>query len=98
MKSFNTVNYLKGSTDRLNSYVSKLKHGATFKYVKGFTQSEKTLLNICHFRQNNGEFLKLRNDELVAFGLNPTEKNGMIVAADVAITTGKLTIVPVEEF
>ena len=84
------------ATERVNAYVKNLKHGSTFKYVKGLTKNQKTLANICLFRQNNGQVLELKNSEMEAFGMKPSNGKGMAFIVDVTIY-GKLTIMPLYE-
>ena len=81
------------ATERVNAYVAKLKHGSTFKYVKGLTKEQRTLANICLFRQNNGEVLELTNSDMAVFGMTTSSGKGMAFIVDVTVF-GKLTIVP----
>lgn len=81
------------ASERVNVYVKNLKHGSTFKYVKGLTKEQKTLANICLSRQNTGSALELTNLEMEAFGMKPSNGKGMAFIVDVNFR-GKLTIVP----
>ena len=89
----NIKTQIEKATERVNVYVAKLKHGSTFRYVKGLTKEQKTLANICLYRQNTGSALELTNSEMEAFGMKPSNGKGMAFIVDVTVF-GKLTIVP----
>lgn len=95
MKTQHTIN----ATQRVSDYVSKLKHGASFKYVKGLSRDEKLLANILFNYQKNTEYqaMKVTNAQMQAFGYKPTDANGMYFFVDVD-TKNKITIIPLAIF
>ena len=96
MKTLNFETARKNATDRVNKYVSGLKHGDSLKYVKSLDSVQKTLFDICLHRQNLGQILELKNSEMEAFGMKPTDKNGMAFLADINIY-GRPTVYPIYE-
>ena len=95
--TINKTEILNNSTNRVNNYVAKLKHGSSFKFVKGIPDNLKTLMSICLDRQKNGEFLSLNQEEANTFGLGyKIEKEKKVVMVVDVNYKGKLTVYPLE--
>lgn len=91
MKTLNTKHFAKKCHARLTSYVKSLKHGSTFKYVKGISKTDRTLLNIIYYRGTIGEFaVKLTPQDAEAFEIKIAEDT--MFCADVF--NGRVQIIP----
>ena len=77
---------------RVNNYLSTLKHPSTLKFVKGISQSHKTLIGIIVER---GGYITLKSAEIEAFELCEKGKapEQMTYIVDILIG-GKIAIIP----
>ena len=83
---------------RIEKYVAKLKHGGSFRYVKGLTRNERTLMAILYTRRGEGG-VKLDKATMAAFGMNTNfEGEGMIFCVDIPITSYGPAIVPIRTY
>ncbi len=83
----------KNSFVALDAYVKTLKNGSTFKYSRMAMKSQRTLLNIIHYRGTIGEYaVNLSIRESAAFGLNYNEPT--MVIAHISPVDGSISVMP----